>query len=62
MKYHLSVQEKLPLQVAPLVGAWIEIMEKKQEKNNIHVAPLVGAWIEIKYTSTLMHNKKSLLL
>ena len=54
MKYHLSVQEKLPLQVAPLVGAWIEIMEKKQEKNNIHVAPLVGAWIEISVLINLL--------
>ena len=62
MKLCKGLREVYVWSVAPLVGAWIEIMEKKQEKNNIHVAPLVGAWIEIKYTSTLMHNKKSLLL
>ena len=34
--------------VAPLVGAWIEILIKFSKSTNlIKVAPLVGAWIEI---------------
>ena len=33
--------------VAPLVGAWIEILLKLDPKNTELVAPLVGAWIEI---------------
>ena len=33
--------------VAPLVGAWIEILEATSPTSPIQVAPLVGAWIEI---------------
>ena len=33
--------------VAPLVGAWIEILETKTISIPWIVAPLVGAWIEI---------------
>ena len=33
--------------VAPLVGAWIEIMVQEMENEGARVAPLVGAWIEI---------------
>ena len=33
--------------VAPLVGAWIEILILAQRKLEKWVAPLVGAWIEI---------------
>ena len=33
--------------VAPLVGAWIEILPGDNVKEVIEVAPLVGAWIEI---------------
>ena len=33
--------------VAPLVGAWIEIMEKQRLQPMRIVAPLVGAWIEM---------------
>ena len=36
----------LRFRVAPLVGAWIEILILTAMKNLI-VAPLVGAWIEI---------------
>ena len=35
------------MDVAPLVGAWIEIREIEQERAHYPVAPLVGAWIEI---------------
>ena len=34
--------------VAPLVGAWIEIDDDVLVKEIREVAPLVGAWIEIK--------------
>ena len=33
--------------VAPLVGAWIEILEHVPKLQIWNVAPLVGAWIEI---------------
>ena len=35
--------------VAPLVGAWIEILKCKNISVIVWVAPLVGAWIEIKF-------------
>lgn len=34
-------------EVAPLVGAWIEIEEPEYERLCNMVAPLVGTWIEI---------------
>ena len=34
------------LQVAPLVGAWIETSRERLEYSLSKVAPLVGAWIE----------------
>ena len=33
--------------VAPLVGAWIEIVFEQYSTLKEHVAPLVGAWIEM---------------
>ena len=36
---------------APIVGAWIEIMLKRQDHVWWFAAPIVGAWIEI-YTNT----------
>ena len=33
--------------VAPLVGAWIEIDVTRRSDLRVVVAPLVGAWIEI---------------
>ena len=35
------------IKVAPLVGAWIEIVLFAYQYNRGQVAPLVGAWIEI---------------
>ena len=38
----------MAISVAPLVGAWIEIVAWVEHyKKGILVAPLVGAWIEI---------------
>ena len=39
--------------VAPLVGAWIEMLPNGTHELIKIVAPLVGAWIEIKTTSVL---------
>ena len=36
--------------VAPLVGAWIEIIKEFLAEPIVIVAPLVGAWIEIVYS------------
>ena len=38
---------ELPVDVAPLVGAWIEMLIWKCVSWMMLVAPLVGAWIEI---------------
>ena len=35
------------MEVAPLVGAWIEILQPPCICESPLVAPLVGAWIEI---------------
>ena len=39
--------------VAPLVGAWIEIIRLAQRVRLRAVAPLVGAWIEITFRNTI---------
>ena len=39
----------LKTNVAPLVGAWIEILLIYMFASSKDVAPLVGAWIEICY-------------
>ncbi len=44
----LSMYMNLMGTVAPLVGAWIEILNLKHPYHPWHVAPLVGAWIEIR--------------
>ena len=35
-------------QVAPFVGAWIEIVNIFAKRYKSNVAPFVGAWIEIR--------------
>ena len=40
--------------VAPLVGAWIEILGSNAGAMGIRVAPLVGAWIEIDPQYTIL--------
>ena len=37
--------------VAPLAGAWIEIVKRIGESFGTKVAPLAGAWIEIECPS-----------
>ena len=47
MKYATDEEILKMMKVAPLVGAWIEMMELHNELELHNVAPLVGAWIEI---------------
>ena len=48
--------------VAPLVGAWIEIPLTGFVNGGLYVAPLVGAWIEIIDWLSFTVLDKSLLL
>ena len=48
MKYFVAIPFFIYHVVAPLVGAWIEILESLDETGIRTVAPLVGAWIEIR--------------
>ena len=47
MKYKLIIYRASQVDVAPLVGAWIEIQNRMKTILVVIVAPLVGAWIEI---------------
>ncbi len=47
--------------VAPLVGAWIEILQTLIYSLKASVAPLVGAWIEIDKVAGKDRPFKSLL-
>ena len=51
LKYIDSESSEVVFDVAPLVGAWIEIGVNETGKSTIKVAPLVGAWIEIHLNS-----------
>ena len=48
--------------VAPLVGAWIEIVKVADLSEFWNVAPLVGAWIEIATFTESLPAMWSLLL
>ena len=48
--------------VAPLVGAWIEILSYIKPQQALSVAPLVGAWIEITSLSAWIAASLSLPL
>ena len=47
--------------VAPLAGAWIEIIMELRQLHQRQVAPLAGAWIEIQYDIDRRKSKMSLL-
>ena len=47
MKYPKETEYIGRMPVAPLVGAWIEIIINNINHSMNIVAPLVGAWIEI---------------
>ncbi len=59
MKYVLNTINKANSNVAPLVGAWIEIRQTANTFQKLKVAPLVGAWIEIKAKGGKPVEKKS---
>ena len=50
------------MDVAPLVGAWIEIYDDRITNRIKEVAPLVGAWIEITKSDVISVIGTSLLL
>ncbi len=47
MKYKYDGLPVWSEDVAPFVGAWIEITGLNSTDSNLHVAPFVGAWIEM---------------
>ena len=47
LKSTMASDGGIKTQVAPLAGAWIEIVKSHTSANVIIVAPLAGAWIEI---------------
>ena len=47
LKSYLNASQEWSFSVAPLVGAWIEIISSSLLSLLSLVAPLVGAWIEI---------------
>ena len=47
LKYNKTDDLRRDCEVAPLAGAWIEIMRPEYQSHNHIVAPLAGAWIEI---------------
>ena len=51
-----------PTEVAPLVGAWIEMDWKSGKSMPKTVAPLVGAWIEIRENEPCCNGKGLSLL
>ena len=56
MKYKGATLEAICGMVAPLVGAWIEIVTSITTWKAQDVAPLVGAWIEI---GGILHMRRS---
>ena len=45
------------MNVAPLVGAWIERLFDNLRFEKVDVAPLVGAWIERIHENQYMENR-----
>ena len=46
--------------VAPLAGAWVEMMSVNNSSSSFQVAPLAGAWVEIIYYLAPVFNDLSL--
>ena len=53
LKYVLAVSDFYTIIVAPLAGAWIEILFHLLTPFSVLVAPLAGAWIEIVFRAFL---------
>ena len=59
MKSEIMPEEYKPCEVAPLVGAWIEIITENFGDLDSGVAPLVGAWIEMCDSDRVRPGKRS---
>ena len=57
LKFFRNHKPVLSSTVAPLVGAWIEIMQLLRGQPECAVAPLVGAWIEIQILRGVFVNR-----
>ena len=62
MKFEREFVYAVSERVAPLVGAWIEIIVDINNDFDAEVAPLVGAWIEINSILKRRRIEMSLLL
>ena len=60
MKLRNGTENTLNAIVAPLVGAWIEIISAPTAFEESVVAPLVGAWIEMYINVCVINRTKSL--
>ena len=58
MKYKFFIAHKATIAVAPLAGAWIEIIDENKYNIKDEVAPLAGAWIEIILSDVKKAKKK----
>ena len=56
LKLDVATGNSKTAEVAPLVGAWIEISVATIPDKLISVAPLVGAWIEILHLRLFLHD------
>ena len=61
LKYGFIIKCASLIFVAPLVGAWIEMMNVVAKGASMSVAPLVGAWIEIFCEGDVRMTVESLL-
>ena len=61
MKFDFYAASEGAASVAPLAGAWVEIVSGLYGSNGGHVAPLAGAWVEIKEWRFLENPHKTSL-
>ena len=54
LKFGKMSKSGLRTEVAPLVGAWVEILESEPDNQYDPVAPLVGAWVEIRKPTVII--------
>ena len=56
LKYKFGDLDEEAAEVAPFMGAWIEILKMWELTSLITVAPFMGAWIEITDGETINHK------
>ena len=59
LKYGVAQRLGHLVDVAPHVGAWIEISSPRRSARQVSVAPHVGAWIEMLSNSSFRRSRKS---